>query len=292
MYYRRRGDPRLQRVRIGELERKLSRTEDLARVLKDLPWAPKAAESAEAARCSPSPSTTADQVERAARGAAGWSRLTLDLPSPRQYKDSMPELAARAEIRYRRKRKARLVLAIGMTTVLWAAWLSDEAGERTRRHVAVARATPSELGLASAPSAILLVPPVGAVEEAATADSERSRRAVAPQRRTPSLQDLVRRLEADRVTTLAPVLASLRTDGLRGELHGIAANLDRMRSDESVRISLAAMSESLRISGTLTSAPAAIHETGCGESFSLGGQGTLRGFDFREVHAEEPETQE
>jgi hypothetical protein len=34
-------DPRILKGRIVELERKLSRTEDLVRVLKDLPWAPK-----------------------------------------------------------------------------------------------------------------------------------------------------------------------------------------------------------------------------------------------------------
>jgi hypothetical protein len=40
-------DPALLRKRILELERKLSRTEDLVRVLRDLPWAPKRAASAQ-----------------------------------------------------------------------------------------------------------------------------------------------------------------------------------------------------------------------------------------------------
>lgn len=43
-------DPRRLKQRIVELERKLSRTEDLVRVLKDLPWAPKASETQEESR--------------------------------------------------------------------------------------------------------------------------------------------------------------------------------------------------------------------------------------------------
>jgi len=43
-------DPKILRQRILDLERKLLRTEDLVRVLKDLPWAPKSGEPQEESR--------------------------------------------------------------------------------------------------------------------------------------------------------------------------------------------------------------------------------------------------
>lgn len=45
-------DPRPLRARIRELERKLSHTEDLVRVLRDLPWAPSAGKAKESRRAS------------------------------------------------------------------------------------------------------------------------------------------------------------------------------------------------------------------------------------------------
>ena len=58
-------DPKLLRARIVELERKLSRTEDLVRVLKDLPWAPKAGETKESRRAG---SKAAGRGSRTLRG--------------------------------------------------------------------------------------------------------------------------------------------------------------------------------------------------------------------------------
>jgi hypothetical protein len=64
-------DPRLLKKRIVELERRLKTTEDLVRVLRDLPWAPK--EQKEASRASSEPTERGSRARRGAQASPGVS---------------------------------------------------------------------------------------------------------------------------------------------------------------------------------------------------------------------------
>jgi hypothetical protein len=87
-------DPRILKKRIVELERKLKTTEDLVRVLRDLPWAPK--EEKEASRAASEPSERGSRTRRGApasprastaRRSASEARDTAGAEAPRDGSD-------------------------------------------------------------------------------------------------------------------------------------------------------------------------------------------------------------